>query len=306
MLSVLLSVKDGESYIEDCLKSIVNQTYSNWELIVIDDGSTDRTVKIVESFNDHRIRLFKQPNHGLAYSLNRAANLANGELLIRHDADDLSKSNRFGEIVQIFNKNRNIVLIATDVEVIDHLGDVLSERQIISDRKEAIRSIEKLINPFVHGSLAFPRKAFEEVGGYDESFSTSQDFDLIVRLLRNGEIAVLSTPLYKLRIHPESVSNKKWFSQVKSQLRIVLGSFKKSGFTVSYLTIFIYFTRKFSTFLIRIGANDSSAYYYRLGCEYLKLDNYNQAHEYFATALDESPYFLLCRMRKIILLLLKK
>jgi len=220
LVSVLLSVHNGETYLEEAITSIIEQTYTNWELIVIDDGSTDQTPKLLQQYKDPRIYIFTQKNHGLTVSLNRAASLARGELFARQDADDISHKERFEQQVAHFLMHPAPVLVSSRTAWIDCNNRILDIRDVPVNRAQAIKKMSVLTNPFVHGSLMFKKTAFNAVSGYNENLSTSQDFDLIIRMSTlEREFVAVSKTLYFLRVHKNSITAKKWIKQIVNTMK---------------------------------------------------------------------------------------
>jgi len=220
LISVLLSAYNAEKYIKEAIDSVLLQTYSNFEFIIIDDGSTDSTLDIIKKYHDPRIKIHTQANIGLARSLNVAAKLSKGKFLARQDADDISLPNRFEKQINLFKKNPDLVLVGADTIWIDRFGKPLGKTSASLTKKSAINKIFSLSSPYVHGSLMFSRNAFENIGGYSENYITSQDFDLIVRMsLLDNEFSAIPETLYKLRIHPKSVTSKKWILQIKNGIK---------------------------------------------------------------------------------------
>jgi len=220
LISVLLSVYNGEDYIENAVNSIIEQSYTNWELIIINDGSTDKTSEILNQFKDQRIRVFKQNNIGLTCSLNVAAKLAKGTFLARQDADDISHKNRFQNQIELFLKNPELIVVSSDTSWIDSTGNKMDDRKAPLSRDEAIKKMAILTSPFVHGSLMIKKTAFDAVSGYNENLSTTQDFDLMIRLsILQKEFTAVSKDLYKLRIHKNTVTARKWLKQIVNTMR---------------------------------------------------------------------------------------
>ncbi|KPA17193.1 glycosyl transferase 2 family protein [Candidatus Magnetomorum sp. HK-1] len=220
LISVLLSVYNGELYIQDAVNTIIEQSYTNWELIIINDGSTDHTSEILNKFKDPRIRVIKQNNIGLTCSLNIAAKLAKGSFLARQDADDLSHKDRFKHQIDLFLKNPDVIIASSDTSWIDRFGKILDIRKAPLSRSEAIKKMALLTSPFVHGSLMIKKSAFEAISGYNENLSTTQDFDLLIRMSAlKKEFAAVPEILYQLRIHKNTVTAKKWLKQIINTMR---------------------------------------------------------------------------------------
>ena len=219
-ISVLLSVHNGQSYIQESIDSIQSQTYTNWELIIIDDGSTDKTSEILAQIKDPRIKVVFQKNMGLTKSLNKAAQIAKGDLLARQDADDISHKDRFRFQKKLFTNNPNLILVSSYTSWINSYGETLDIREAPKSRLEAINKITNLTSPYIHGSLMFKKSSFEAVNGYNEKLTTSQDFDLLIRLSVLGkEFSVFPDVLYNFRIHNDTITSKKWIKQIKNTMK---------------------------------------------------------------------------------------
>jgi glycosyltransferase involved in cell wall biosynthesis len=290
LLSVLLSVYNGKTYLRECIHSIIGQKYEDWELILINDGSVDGTQEIIEEFDDPRIRKFTQSNKGLAFSLNRGAKEARGEVLVRQDADDISEPNRLAKIAETFRDSDECILLASNATVVDDRGKTLFERQTAKIKEEAIRQILRIENPFVHGTLAYRAKSFRKWNGYDVNYPTSQDFDFIVRALSQSSLRVIDEPLYKLRLHPESVTSRKSWRQI-----LYLNKFCKTiktylGERVPLKSRCLYFTSRFFIFIYFSRLNRKSVYYYQIASILSHQGNKSKSIEFYNNSI-KSSYF---------------
>jgi glycosyltransferase involved in cell wall biosynthesis len=207
-----MSVYDGASYLEKSIESILNQTFKDFEFIIIDDGSTDNSWEILNSYanQDHRIKLFKnEVNLGLTKSLNKGLALAQGDYIARQDADDISLPQRFEKQVARLGQNSDIVLASCNIELIDAEG-------------KPFQTVKRACAPALvawyllfynhlagHSQVMFRRKLVEELGGYSETYRYSQDYELWCRLSKVGEIAILPDVLLQQRRHGQSVSAEK-------------------------------------------------------------------------------------------------
>jgi glycosyltransferase involved in cell wall biosynthesis len=217
LISVLMPVYNGELFLPDALESILNQSYSDFELILIDDGSTDNTYKILHKFTkeDERIKVFRNhSNLGLTRSLNSGLLECRGEFIARHDADDLSEPDRFACQVQFLNNHPDYGVIGTAVTRIRHQGSKIDHPNTISGDKR-IRSYLERVNPFVHGSIMMRKRVIDMVDGYRNCLCYSQDYDLWLRLSRITFLENLSDRLYKFRVHTEGISSKKHYVQIQ-------------------------------------------------------------------------------------------
>jgi len=206
-VSVVMSVYNGERYLREAIDSILNQTFKDFEFITINDGSTDRTSEILESYNDLRIVLIHQENIGLTKSLNKGIALAKGEYIARQDADDISMPERLEKQISFLEEHKSVALLGTTVKIIDENGSLIHIRKYPCD-SSSIKKVIKDDNYFCHGSVVFRKQFFSELGGYREIFSSAQDYDLWLRFAENFEVANLSTPLYTRRFNPLSVTLK--------------------------------------------------------------------------------------------------
>jgi glycosyltransferase involved in cell wall biosynthesis len=216
-VSVVMCVHNGAETVAEAIESILNQTFPHLEFIILDDGSTDETLKIVESYRerDERIVLLSQPNAGLTRSLNIAISLARGVYVARQDADDVSCPRRLERQVEFLDSNPEIALLGTNCYIDD--GVLRFEGRCL--RTDEINRSVYLHNPFAHSSAMFRLSAFKEVGGYDESFDTSQDFELWMRFAKSGPIAMLPEPLVVRRQSHSVISRRRRHRQYVNGLR---------------------------------------------------------------------------------------
>ncbi|MCE2451752.1 MAG: glycosyltransferase family 2 protein [Nitrospinae bacterium] len=205
MISVLMTSYNAQDYIADAVRSILAQTDPDFECIIIDDGSTDDTIRIVKQFCDPRIRLIEAGRIGLARALNLGVRESRGEFIARHDADDLSHPKRF-EIqkatMQHFTGYSAVVspLYAFYAEDVPHWPGFGLEKARTS--LNDVRKKLMLFNPVVHTSLFVRRDVMEKIRGYDESRASQLDWDLYVRLYENGlRLGSLKVPVAAKRIH---------------------------------------------------------------------------------------------------------
>lgn len=202
-VSVLMGVHDEETYLRSSIRSLLEQTFGDFELIVVDDCSTDGTPAILESIDDDRLQILRnEENKGLTVSLNRALARARGRYVARQDADDASHPERLQRQVEFLDRHEQVAMVGTGAHLIDGDGRVIHRRRVLR-RVTFDDLLEK--NHLIHGSVVARRDVLEELGGYDELYQFSQDLDLWLRLARDHEIRNLTEPLYRFRIHDDSV-----------------------------------------------------------------------------------------------------
>ncbi len=216
MLSVVMSVYNGEAYLAQAVESILNQTFPDFEFIILNDCSTDSTAEILQRYarRDSRIKiLHNEQNLGLTASLNRGLRAAQGMYIARQDADDISLPTRFAEQVHFLNQNPDVVLVSGNSELIDAAGQVIGHLNRAAPPELVHWYLLFYNHVSGHSQVMFRREAALKVGGYDESLPYSQDYDLWLRLLTVGEIVMLPRTWLQWRTHPENISTQKFAQQ---------------------------------------------------------------------------------------------
>ena len=207
-ISVIMSVYSGEKHLRQAVDSILNQTVSDLEFIVIDDASQDGTSRILGSYSDSRIKVHRNSeNLGLTRSLNQTLDLASGKYIARMDADDISLPDRLARQIAFLDIHPDIGIVGTALRRISMRGTKIGGvvRKPLSDT--AIRWACLLENPITHPSVMMRRSVLMEHGlRYDPSFQTSQDYELWVRMLQVCKAANLPEPLLLYRVHFNTVS----------------------------------------------------------------------------------------------------
>jgi len=188
-------------FLHACVDSILAQSFGNFELLFMDDGSTDDTYEIVRSFEDARIRTFRhERNQGIAASINELAIQANAEILVRHDADDISAPNRLERQRQFMADHPDVIVVGTGIELINASGQRIADWNYPTEDDE-IRSASLEHSPFANPTTAIRKAAFYAVRGYRTEFQSCEDYDFFLRVAEHGRLANLPECLYKLRRH---------------------------------------------------------------------------------------------------------
>jgi len=209
IVSILLPVYNCERYLGDAIQSIISQTFTSFEFIIINDGSTDRSADIIATFRDKRIRVFHQSNQGLAATLNRGISLARGKYIARQDQDDLSNPGRISLQVAYMEEHPDCVLLGSWAQIMEM--DRLTDRFHRHPVDELMLRYQLLFNnPFVHSSVLLRRSALLQVGSYttDPNRQPPEDYELWSRLSRIGSIANIGEVLLTYREIPGSMSRK--------------------------------------------------------------------------------------------------
>ncbi|GIV42872.1 MAG: hypothetical protein KatS3mg034_2182 [Vicingaceae bacterium] len=219
-VSVILPVYNAEKYIEEAIKSILNQKYTDFELIVINDGSTDSSKEIISKIKDERIVYVQNDtNQGLVYTLNKGLSLAKGKYIARMDADDISLPDRLHLQVNFLEKNHEIGIVGTNIIL---FGNNCKKKIVYAKNHEDIFARSLLKAPFCHASCMFRRKVFKDFGIKYEDFLHAEDFMLWLRILKVTKGYNLQQFLYKVRNNQSSVSNQYRSQQIQSGIKAVL------------------------------------------------------------------------------------
>jgi glycosyltransferase involved in cell wall biosynthesis len=213
-----MSVFNGEKYLKESIESILKQTYSDFEFIIVNDASQDGTGEILLEYQkkDNRIKIINnQTNIGLTKSLNKALKIAQGEYIARQDDDDLSLPERFEKQTEFLKKNPEIKMLGTFAHSINNKGDILREEKFPISNEEIRKAFIKR-NQFIHGSVMIEKKALSKIGFYNEDFQTSQDYELWFRFLRKFKSANLPLFLVRKRYLKDMVSLEKEKTQIEN------------------------------------------------------------------------------------------
>lgn len=205
-ISVVMPVYNSEKYIREAIESILNQTYRNFEFIIINDGSSDNSLNIINEYAsmDDRIVVISRKNMGLVYSLNEGIALARGKYIARMDSDDISLLNRFEKQISYMNQHGEVDILGTTMYF---LGGAQNEKKWFYKQFND-NNIEELFldaNSIPHPSVMFKKETIVKLGGYKNKYVTAEDYDLWLRAIRYGyKIAKLDEALIKYRLHNDS------------------------------------------------------------------------------------------------------
>jgi glycosyltransferase involved in cell wall biosynthesis len=227
LVTVLMPVYNGGDYLHQAIDSILNQSYKNIEFLIINDGSTDSGVQVIENYKDNRIRLINnEDNKGLVYSLNLGLKEAKGEYIARMDADDISLQDRLLKQIDFLAKNPEIGICGTSIKV---FGEGRREVSFKYPRTHEECRVRLLSNTcFAHPTVVFRKSVIEENGiKYKSEFFPAEDFELWA--VNAGRIKYANIPeaLYEYRVHRKQISSAKLESQKKLKFGIQLYSLRK-------------------------------------------------------------------------------
>lgn len=203
-VTVLMSVYNSEDFLAEAIESILNQTFKNFEFLIINDGSKDKSESIIKKYQDPRIRLISRENKGLTYSLNEGLKLAKGEYIARQDSDDISVKIRLQKEVEFLDSHLDFGMAGSNYTIIDETGKKLVTTNIFTHHDD-LKMALITCNQFGHGSVMMRKSVLEEVGGYDKAVGTVEDYDLWTRISRKSKVCNFEQPLYLWRKSDESV-----------------------------------------------------------------------------------------------------
>ena len=208
-VSVLMPVYNCATYLDEAIKSILNQTFADFEFIIVNDGSTDHTPEILNEYakKDSRIKVIHQPNGGIVKALNRGLKEAKGEWIFRMDGDDIALPHRFAKQIQMIKNDPALVLLGGWCQQIDAENNSLKINKYPADHEHLVASLEKNAPFFPHPTACFRRKEVMALGGYRERFRHAEDYDLWLQLSSIGKLGCCQSIVLRLRKHSNNVSN---------------------------------------------------------------------------------------------------
>jgi glycosyltransferase involved in cell wall biosynthesis len=210
LISVIMPVYNGEKTIRETIESVFNQTFPDWELIVINDGSQDATLQILNSIQDPRLRVFSYPNAGQATSRNRGISQACGEYISFIDADDLWTPDKLEAQLHVLQANPQAAVAYSWTKCIDEVGQVSRRGSHISVTGDVYKNL-LVVNFLENGSNPLIRRqALNEVGSFDESLTPAEDWDLWLRLAARYHFEAVSSPQILYRVSVKSATANVW------------------------------------------------------------------------------------------------
>jgi glycosyltransferase involved in cell wall biosynthesis len=200
-----MSVYNGEKYLREAVDSILNQTFRDFEFIIVDDGSTDRTWVALQSYDDPRIVLLRnEENIGLTRSLNKGLAVARGEYIARMDADDISLPERFEKQVKALDENPCLGLVGSNTYLFNAAGRRKTKKYPQTDLE--IKWYLLFSNGFSHPAVMFRHHLVKEIGFYDETLTSAQDYEFFSRIAEHCEVGNLPQPLVVRRYREGRIS----------------------------------------------------------------------------------------------------
>jgi glycosyltransferase involved in cell wall biosynthesis len=203
-----MSVYNGEKYLREAIDSILNQTFTDFEFLIINDGSADRTAEILQSYRDPRIKIINnEENIGLTKSLNKGLGVARGEYIARQDADDISLPDRLNVQYNYITDDPNLAICASSYEQIDENGNTIKTIEEYLGCEQLYYFLT-FANLLAHSTVLLKKSIVLKLNGYDDKLIRAQDYDLWYQASRANKVVQIGEVLLKLRIHQENISSK--------------------------------------------------------------------------------------------------
>jgi len=205
LISVIMPVYNAEKYVREAIQSILNQTYSNIEFIIIDDGSKDNSVLIIKEYKDSRIRLYEREHRGIVEQLNYGLEVANGNYIARMDSDDLCHETRIQKQFEYLSNNKNIQLVGTNHYYINQIGKIITEKKLPENHEDIIYMMP-ILNSIVHASILTTKGIYNQIGGYKKGEDYIEDHLFFLELIKKGyKLYNIQEPLYSYRLIDNSI-----------------------------------------------------------------------------------------------------
>jgi len=220
-ISVIMPVYNGEKYLKEAIDSILNQTYADFELLLINDASTDHTENVINSYNDDRIVYIKnEKNLGLIKTLNKGLDLAKGEFIARMDQDDISLPERFEKQIAVFEKNPEIGVCGTWFTPL--INNILIDKKTLKhpEHSETIKIAMLGYCALGHPTIMLRRNMIKNLR-YDTDYQAAEDYELWTRLSRNTKLYNVQESLLHYRFHETNISVLEESTQSKNSEKII-------------------------------------------------------------------------------------
>jgi len=232
-VSVIIPTYNRAHLVAESIQSVLDQTFTDFEIIVVDDGSTDNTKEVVDAFRDQRIRYTYQENQGVVVASNRGFELSRGEYIALFSSDDILTENALAKPVDVLDKHPEVAFSYGQVYLMDRRGHVFDLRKPRSGHSSIRHGIEEITKYLIWGNhitaatIMIRRDCLLEVGLFNPAFSSgSEDCDLWIRLAKKYDVAYIAEPVLKYRVHSANISSARGMDEeLKSKSRILEGIF---------------------------------------------------------------------------------
>lgn len=231
-VTVLMPAYNSAPYLSQAVQSILEQTFTDFEFLCVDDGSHDQTLSILRSFAEHdpRVRVISKANGGVTSALIAGLHQATGEFVARMDADDVAEPRRLELQVGYLRANPNCVACGCHILKIDAAGRIIEPAIPFTTHEEICAELWKAnAGALPHFGVTLRRSALQQIGGYNPSFRTAQDLDLFLRLAEVGKLVNIPQPLMQWRIHASAVTISRAEEQAANAREILRQAYARRG-----------------------------------------------------------------------------
>lgn len=238
-ISVIFPVFNAEKYLRDAIDSIIQQSFIDWELIIINDGSTDSSENIIASYSDTRLKYYKnEQNIGLIATLNKAIGLCKGEYIARMDSDDISEKERFKIQIAFLEKNKEYAMCGSYAKIIDENNNVTGK--LLNLQTNDYLQINLLFSvPFIHPSMMIRHDVLQN-NYFDSEYKYAEDYELWCRIARDYKIANIPDYLLKYRWHTSNISVANSEAQENIKSKIIRRELHNIGLNPSEKELFLH------------------------------------------------------------------
>ena len=258
-MSVIIPVYNGERYLAETIESVITQTGVNWELIAVNDGSTDNSLAILEGYAKKmpdRIRVITVENGGVSRARNSAVAAARGTYIAFLDQDDLWAPQKLQRQIEMFSRNKNLGISFTNETLIDENGTIIHENVLKFGKENRGDVFEHLIfDNFIPISSVMLRKdLFVKIGGFDPSFSLAEDYDFLLKVTQEAIVDYIDEPLLLYREHGESETHTK-IDRITAEAFSIIDHWKQKNPRIfrKHLLKYYMFRLKFVTLKIKVN-----------------------------------------------------
>jgi len=271
-ISVITIAFNSEKYITECIKSIKQQTYKNFEHIILDCGSSDNTLQKIKSQQYKNLKLITYKKCGLSEARNYAINKSKGDIIAILDSDDISTKKRLAKTKEIFKKNKKLALLGAEIKT---FGARKNWKIQNLEEKHLKFLLNSGITPFAHSTTAFTRKAYVRGRGYSSCARKCEDFDLFLKISQNGEIKKTPEVFGLKRIHDQSHSFQKNPQLENFYILQSLNSIRKQKWKISKKNFKSIFIKNFCFQVFSFRKNISLSFaFFLIRCIYFKIKMY--------------------------------
>lgn len=219
-ITVLMPAYNAAAYIAEAITSVLQQTFTDFELLIVNDGSTDNTTEVIRSFNDSRIILINRNNGGVAEALNTGLKHARAQYIARFDADDICHPKRLEVQYDFMVSNPQYHILGSAADYVDMYGNYVFNYQPPAHSDEHLQLLDHTLCPFIHSTVFYKKEVVVAAGGYNKYALGFEDHLLWRNIAKSGKVFNFSQSLIKVRLNPESVTiDEKWcpkeFRQIK-------------------------------------------------------------------------------------------